>query len=47
MDGDAEITAGGKRNRVSAGGMMIMPADVPHSVRAVERFKMPLTMIRG
>ena len=47
LDGQAEITIGGKTHKVSAGEMLIMPADVPHSLHAVERFKMLLVMIRG
>ena len=46
VDGVAELTVGGKPNRVTAGQLFIMPANVPHSLRAVERFKMLLIMIR-
>ncbi len=46
VDGMAELTVGGVPNRVTAGQLFIMPANVPHSVRAVERFKMLLIMIR-
>lgn len=46
VDGVAELTVGGKANRVKAGELFIMPANVPHSVRAIERFKMLLIMIR-
>jgi quercetin dioxygenase-like cupin family protein len=47
LDGKAEIVIGGKPNAVTAGEMMIMPADIPHALNAVERFKMLLIMIRG
>jgi quercetin dioxygenase-like cupin family protein len=47
IDGTAEIVIGGKPELVSAGEMIIMPAGVPHSLNAVERFKMLLIMIRG
>ena len=47
LDGTAELMIGGKPVRVSAGQLCIMPASVPHSVRAVERFKMLLIMIRS
>ena len=30
-----------------AGESVLMPADVPHAVRAAQRFKMLLTMLRG
>ena len=47
VDGEAEITIG--RNPVHApeGTMVVMPANVPHSLRAAKRFKMLLTMIRA
>lgn len=46
LDGAAELTVGGVPHRVGAGELFIMPANVPHSVKAVERFKMLLIMIR-
>jgi len=46
IDGKAEITISGEPIEVGAGEMMIMPAGKPHSLRAVERFKMVLIMIR-
>ena len=46
VDGVAELVVGGQPNRVAAGQLFIMPANVPHSIRAVERFKMLLIMIR-
>ncbi len=47
IDGQAEIVIAGKALRLEAGQMVIMPADQPHAVKALERFKMTLTMIRG
>jgi quercetin dioxygenase-like cupin family protein len=47
VDGAADITIGGKDHRVKAGEMIIMPANVPHALRAVGRFKMLLVMIRA
>ncbi len=47
LDGSAELTIGGKRITVSAGRIIIMPANVPHAVAADEKFKMLLTMIRA
>jgi len=47
IDGQAEITVGGKINSVAAGQAIILPANVPHAVKANERFKMMLTMIKG
>lgn len=46
VDGVAELVVGGVPHTVTAGQLFIMPANVPHSVRAVERFKMLLIMIR-
>ena len=47
LDGSAEISISGKARRVGRGEMIVMPAGEPHAVRAVERFKMMLVMIRG
>ena len=47
LDGDAEVTVSGKRHRLRDGDALIMPADEPHAVHAVERFKMALVMIRS
>ncbi len=47
MEGEAEIVIGGKSNMLSAGQAIIMPANIPHAVNAVSRFKMLLTMIKG
>jgi quercetin dioxygenase-like cupin family protein len=46
LDGEADITIGGKVNRVKPGEMIIMPAAIPHALRAVTRFKMLLVMIK-
>ena len=47
LDGKAEITIGGTIHEVKEGEMLIMPANIPHSLHAAERFKMVLVMIRG
>lgn len=47
LDGEAEITVAGTAHEVAAGRSILMPADVPHAVRAVERFKMLLSMVRA
>ena len=47
LDGSAQITIDGKELAVSAGEIIIMPANVPHSLFAGEKFKMLLTMIRA
>lgn len=46
-DGTADIVIGGKSNLLSAGESIVMPANVPHAVKAVEKFKMMLVMIKG
>lgn len=47
FDGTAEVTIDGVPQRVAAGEFIIMPANIPHSLKAVERFKMMLVMIRA
>jgi len=47
VDGIAEVTIGGKSQSVAKGEMVVMPADIPHALKAVERFKMLLVMIRS
>ncbi len=47
LDGKAEITIGAEVHHLSAGQMILMPANVPHALRANERFKMLLVMVRG
>jgi quercetin dioxygenase-like cupin family protein len=46
IDGQAEITISGKLFTVKKGEMIIMPANKPHSMKAVEKFKMLLVMIK-
>ncbi|OIO73278.1 MAG: cupin [Elusimicrobia bacterium CG1_02_37_114] len=47
IDGEAEIIISGTPFYLKEGEMIIMPANKPHSLRAVKKFKMILTMIRG
>lgn len=47
LDGEAEVVIGGASTTVKTGQMIVMPANVPHALRAVVRFKMLLTMIRS
>ena len=46
IDGEAAITIDGKTQTVNAGELIIMPANIPHALRAEKRFKMLLIMIR-
>src|SRR4030043_1992818 len=45
IDGEAEITISGKTHHLREGEAIVMPANHPHSLKAVKRFKMILTMI--
>ena len=47
LDGRAELVIGGESVFAQAGETVLMPAHVPHAVKAIERFKMLLTLIRG
>ena len=47
MDGKARISISGKANTVSAGELIILPANRPHALSAVEKFKMMLIMIKN
>lgn len=47
LEGEVEITISGFSSRLPAGEAVIMPAGEPHSLRALGRFKMMLTMIRS
>ena len=47
FDGKAEITIADKQNSLKAGETIIMPANKPHSLKAIERFKMLLVMIKA
>jgi quercetin dioxygenase-like cupin family protein len=47
LDGKAEATIAGQPFQLSAGDMIIMPANEPHALKAIENFKMVLTMIRS
>ncbi|WP_409200238.1 cupin domain-containing protein [Methanobrevibacter sp. DSM 116169] len=48
LDGEAEITISGKKHTVSKGEMIIMAANDPHALQAVNGpYKMMLTMIKS
>lgn len=46
VDGKVEITIDGKPSNLKAGDMIIMPANKPHALKAIGRFKMMLVMIK-
>jgi quercetin dioxygenase-like cupin family protein len=47
LDGQADISIAAKKLTVKEGEMVIMPANKPHALAAVEKFKMLLVMIRS
>ena len=47
LDGEAEISISGNPFHLREGEMIMMPANEPHALKAVKRFKMLLTMIRS
>ena len=47
IEGKADITVGGILHRLAAGETIIMPANIPHALYAIEQYKMLLTMIRS
>ena len=46
LDGEAELTIGGKKVAARAGQAVLMPANVPHALLATKPFKMLLVMVR-
>lgn len=47
LDGEAEVRIAGTPYRLAAGGVIVMPANVPHALMPGGRWKMLLTMIRS
>jgi quercetin dioxygenase-like cupin family protein len=47
IDGNAAITISGENFHLKQGEMIVMPANRPHSLKALEKFKMMLVMIRS
>ena len=47
VDGEVMITISGKAYNLKAGDMIIMPANDPHALKAITRFKMLLVMIKS
>ena len=46
VEGEGEFTIGGETNQVGKGQLILMPANIPHALKANTRFKMILTMLR-
>ncbi|MFX1328325.1 MAG: cupin domain-containing protein [Promethearchaeota archaeon] len=47
FDGEAEIKISGEKFVVKQGQMIIMPANQPHALKALEKFKMMLIMVKS
>ena len=47
LEGEVEITIAGKKHRLQGGELILMPAQQPHALKALQRYKMILTMIRS
>ena len=47
LDGQARVDISGKPHKVKKGQMIIMPANKPHSLKAIRKFKMLLVMIKS
>jgi quercetin dioxygenase-like cupin family protein len=47
LDGSAEIKISGRAFHLETGDAIVMPANEPHALKALSRFKMLLTMIRN
>ena len=46
LDGEVSLTIGGNEVVARAGHVVVMPADIPHSVNAVKPFKMLLRLVK-
>jgi quercetin dioxygenase-like cupin family protein len=47
LEGQAQVVISGRPYDLQAGDAIIMPANEPHALKAIQRFKMLLTMIRA
>ncbi len=47
LDGVVDISIDGKSKNYSKGELVLMPANIPHALKAVEQFKMMLIMIKS
>ena len=46
LDGECEVWVAGKTSQMKTGDTIIFPANVPHALSAVTKFKMSLVMIK-
>jgi quercetin dioxygenase-like cupin family protein len=47
LEGTVEVKIAGVSNRLEEGDVIIMPANKPHALKALTRFKMMLVMIKA
>jgi quercetin dioxygenase-like cupin family protein len=47
IDGEAEITIAENKHHLKQGEIIIMPANIPHALKAMKKFKMLLIMIKS
>jgi len=47
LDGEVEIMISGKPSNLKTGEMIIMPANEPHALKAIQQYKMLLVMIKS
>ncbi len=47
LDGEAQIMIAGHSHHLKKGEMIIMPANEPHALKAIKKFKMLLIMIKS
>jgi len=47
LDGEAEVSISGRPLHLKQGDMVIMPANEPHALKTIKRFKMLLVMIKS
>lgn len=46
LEGEAIITIDGRENHVGAGDSVVMPAGIPHAVKALTKYKMLFTVVK-
>jgi quercetin dioxygenase-like cupin family protein len=46
LDGEAAVNIDGKQMTVRTGQVVVMPANIPHAVTGMVRFKMLLTVVK-
>ena len=47
LDGEAQVIISGKISHLKTGEMIVLPANKPHALKAVKKFKMMLIMIKA